>query len=357
VRIALIAPVWFSVPPRRYGGIERVVSLLAEGLVAHGHDVTVFASGDSTSAGRLAWLYEVSPSDQIGQMLPELEHALFSLLRARDFDIVNDHTSPLGAALGGLIDAPFLHTVHGPVGGREGDVYENVRALSPAVRLISISYSQRRGRPDLPWLANCYNALDRQQWPFSADERNAAKGSFLLFLGRMGDEKGAGRAIEVARAARAPLKIAAKCVEPDEVRYFEASVKPHLGGDIEWLGEVGDEEKRALLREARALLHPIQWDEPFGLVMIEAMACGTPVVAIRRGSVPEVVLDGVSGIVVDDHREMPDALVAADRLDPRAIRRVVEERFTVERLVESYLQAYRALLGREDGLAAPASSP
>lgn len=354
MRIALVAPVWFPVPPRQYGGIERVVALLADGLLAHGHDVKLFASGDSSTRAPVEWLYERAPSEDIGQLVPELHHALFALGRWRTFDVVHDHTGPLGAALGGLIGAPFVHTVHGTVDGRGGELYERACILARRTRLIAISHSQRSANPRLPWLATCHNGIDVDAWPFSARNRKADRRDWLLFLGRMGHDKGAHRAIEVARAAGLPLKIAAKCIEPGERAYFEEHVRPFLGDGVEYLGEVGERDKLELLRHARALLHPIAWEEPFGLVMVEAMACGTPVVAVGRGSVPEVVEHGRSGVVVADHRAMPDAIFRADRLDPTEIRRSVEERFSARRLVEGYLAAYAALLAErvEDETAA-----
>lgn len=345
MRIALIAPVWFAVPPPRYGGIERVVALLADGLVERGHDVTLFASGGSQSRARLVSLYDRPPSERLGQLEPELVHEIFALDRAHHFDVVNDHTGPLGAALGGLVDAPFVHTVHGPVNGHAGEVYASTCRIARRTKLIAISESQRRHRPDLRWVATCRNALDLRDYGVLAPLTDEPRGDFLLFLGRMGDDKGAHRAIDVARAARMPLKIAAKCIEPEEQRYFEERIRPRLGRDVEFLGEVGHTEKLALLRRARALLHPIAWEEPFGLVLIEAMACGTPVVATKRGSIPEVVPHGRGGVLVDHIEEMPDALARAALLDPEEIREVVVEQFSAARMVDDYLDAYAAVLG------------
>ncbi|HEU0247905.1 MAG TPA: glycosyltransferase, partial [Gaiellaceae bacterium] len=259
LRIALLAPVWFPVPPPLYGGIESVVSLLAEGLGDAGHDVTVFAAGDSRTDARLTWVYEQAPSERIGEPLPELRHVLACYERAGEFDVISDHTGPLAAALGGLSVAPVLHTVHGPVDGELGDALEQIARISPHVRLVSLSHNQRRPHPSLPWVANCPNAIDPSRFRWSS-----VRGDYMAFLGRMGPDKGCHHALAVAQETGLPLKIAAKCREPDERAYFAEQVEPHLGGTIEFLGEIGHEEKVELLRNARVTLFPIEWEEPFG---------------------------------------------------------------------------------------------
>jgi glycosyltransferase involved in cell wall biosynthesis len=339
LRIAILAPVWFPVPPPGYGGIEWIVSLLADGLVDAGHEVTLFASGESQTKATLSAVFDEAPSERIGQTFWELQHLVAALERAGEFDLVNDHTGLLGAALGGALPIPLVHTVHGPLTGDPGRLYESVARLAPDLRLISISRNQRRPYPDLPWVANVPNALDFRLY---ADEPR--RGDYLLFLGRMTEEKGCHRAVEIARELDLPLKMAGKNREPAEQEYFRSFVEPHLSDSIEYLGEVTNGEKLELLRGARATLFPIDWEEPFGLVMIESMACGTPVIATRRGAVPEVIEHGVSGIVVDDYREMAAALDEADRLDPAAIRRYAEEWFSAGRMVADYLDAYRATL-------------
>jgi glycosyltransferase involved in cell wall biosynthesis len=337
VKIALLAPVWYPVPPTGYGGIEWVVWLLADGLVDAGHDVTLFASGGSTTKARLQSVFEEAPSHLIGRTLPDLRHALACYERAGEFDVVNDHSGMLACALGGTIETPVVHTVHGPLDAEPGEIYERLAHVSPRVSLISISYNQRRPRPDLPWIANCPNALDFSLYPVKPHP-----GDYLLFLGRMSPDKGCHRAIAVARETGLPLKIAGKRREPKEVRYFHEFVEPHLGDGIEYLGEVTHGHKVELLQNARATLFPIEWEEPFGLVMLESMACGTPVIATRWGAVPEVIEHGRSGIIVDDYRVMPAALDDADELDPIECRRYVEERFGPERMVADYVEAYQA---------------
>ena len=341
MRIALLAPAWFPVPPTGYGGIEWVVSLLADGLVGAGHDVTLFASGDSRTKARLVSIFPEARPREIGRTAPELLHALTCFEHADEYELVNDHSGPLGAALGGTVATPVVHTVHGPLVGRPGELYEKVAAVARGVGLVSLSENQRRPRPDLPWLASIPNALDLSAFPVRPH-----RGDYLLFLGRLSPEKGAHRAIEVAHATGLPLRIAGKMHDRAEKEYFDNEVRPRLGADVEYLGEVTHEEKVALLQDARVTLFPIEWEEPFGLVMIESMACGTPVIATRRGAVTEVVAHGRSGIVVDDYREMPAALAAADRLDPLECRRYVEERYSPERMVRDYEEAFERLVAR-----------
>jgi glycosyltransferase involved in cell wall biosynthesis len=341
LRIAVLSPVWFPVPPTGYGGIEWIVWLLADGLVEAGHDVTLFASGDSRTKAKLDWIYETAPSERIGMTLPEVHHSLHCYEQAADFDVINDHSGLPGAAMGGAVQTPVLHTVHGPLDSEAGTIYEQIARVSPGVGLISISMNQRRPKPDLPWVANCPNALDFSLYPVQPH-----RGDYLLFLGRMSPDKGCHRAIDVAVTAGLPLKIAGKKREALEQSYFDQYVEPHLGSQIEYLGEVTHGEKVELLQDARATLFPIEWEEPFGLVMIESMACGTPVIATRRGAVSEVIEHGVSGVIVDDYRIMAAALEEADRLDPYEIRRYAERNFSPERMVGDYLDAYRAAVER-----------
>ncbi|HMJ01073.1 MAG TPA: glycosyltransferase family 4 protein [Gaiellaceae bacterium] len=343
LRVAVLSPVWFPVPPTGYGGIELVVSLLADGLADAGHEVTLFASGDSLTKGTLAYVFDRAPSELIGRSLPELRHAMACYRRADEFDVINDHSGITGAALGGLVDTPVLHTVHGPLDTHEAqDAYGAIAETSRGVGLISISENQRRPMPDLPWAATIPNAID-----FSLYPAKPHRGDYLLFLGRFSPDKGAHRAVAVAMELDMPLKLAGKNREPKERQYFAEFIEPHLGhGGIEYLGEVTHGEKVELLQDARATLFPIEWEEPFGLVMVESMACGTPVIATRYGAVPEVIEDGRSGIIVDNYRQMAEALERADALDPMECRRYVEERFAPERMVGDYERTYREALDR-----------
>jgi glycosyltransferase involved in cell wall biosynthesis len=341
VKIALISPVWFPVPPTGYGGIEWVVSLLADGLADAGHDVTLFASGDSRTKAELAFVYKIAPSADIGRSQVEIRHALACFERAAEFDVIHDHSGPPAAVIAGAVSTPTLHTVHGPLLGEPGDLYAQIARVAPTTRLVSVSMNQRAPHPELPWLANVPNALDFSVYPMQPH-----RGDYLLFLGRMNPEKGAHRAIAVAMETGLPLKIAGKRREPAEQQYFHEFVEPHLReGHIEYLGEVTHGEKVELLQNARATLFPVDWEEPFGLVMIESMACGTPVIATRRGSVPEVVEEGRTGVIVDDYTGMAASIELADALDPADLRRAAEERFSRGRMVDEYVAAYHAAIG------------
>jgi glycosyltransferase involved in cell wall biosynthesis len=211
MRVAVLSPVWFPVPPNGYGGIEWIVSLLADGLVEEGHEVTLFASGDSTTKARLEAVFDVAPSEWIGHTFWELRHAVSCLSRAAEYDVISDHTGLLGLALGSTGKTPFVHTVHGPLSGEPGALYEHVVAMAPHAALISVSDAQRRPKPHLPWVATCRNALDLGLYPFSP-----SRGDYLLFLGRMTKDKGAHRAVAVALEAGLPLKLVGKCREPLE---------------------------------------------------------------------------------------------------------------------------------------------
>jgi glycosyltransferase involved in cell wall biosynthesis len=339
VRIAIIAPAWFAVPPTRYGGIEWVVSILADGLVDDGHEVTLFAAGDSQTKARLVTSYDDPPSMRIGLALPDLHHALTCFANADQFDLINDHSGPLSAALGGASAAPVCHTVHGPLTGEPGDVYSLIDRVSPSVGLISISDHQRTPLPDINWLATCHNAIAMDAYPFHESDEG-----YLLFLGRMSPDKGAHNAVRVAAEMGLPMILAGKMHDVAEREHFKANVEPFLSDDIRYVGEVSHDEKVRLLQRARATVFPIQWPEPFGLVMVESMACGTPVLATRLGAVPEVVEHGRSGLVVDTITEMAACIPALLALDPVDVRAVAEERFSATRMVDAYERAYERLL-------------
>ncbi|MGH9069464.1 MAG: glycosyltransferase family 4 protein [Acidimicrobiales bacterium] len=334
----MVAPPYFSVPPDGYGGVEAVVADLVDALVGRGHQVTLLgAGGHGTRAQRFLATYLTPPSERLGEPLPEVVHAAHAglLLDGLDADVVHDHTlaGPL-LARGRL--RPTVVTTHGPVSGEPGDYY---RALGNTVGLVAISGAQRATAPDLPWLATVHNAVRLETFPFRAD-----KEGFALFLGRFHPDKGSHLAIDAARAAGLPIVLAGKCTEPVERDYFTREVQPRLGPDITFVGVAGAVAKRDLLARAACLVFPICWEEPFGLVMIEAMACGTPVVALRRGAVPEVVVDGQTGVIVDDPADLPRGIEEARRLDPAACRRHVSANFTTAVMAAGYEAAYRRAL-------------
>jgi len=338
LRVAMVAPPYFSVPPDGYGGVEAVVADLVDALGPLGHHVTLLAVGDSgTTAGAFVQVDPVPSSARLGEALPEVLHAarVWRLLQEHRVDLVHDHTLA-GALLAPARGVPTLVTAHGPVSGDLGGVY---RALGDAVHLVALSENQRGQAPDLPWVATVPNAVRVATFPFRAD-----KDDFALFLGRFHPEKAPHVAIDAARAAGVPLVLAGKCSEPVEREYFRTEVEPRLGPGVELLGVADATTKRDLLSRARCLLFPICWDEPFGLVMVEALACGTPVVALRWGAVPEVVDDGVTGIVVDKEEDLVDAVHASAALSPYACRSAAEERFDVSRMAAAYERVYRELL-------------
>jgi glycosyltransferase involved in cell wall biosynthesis len=340
LRVAIIAPCWFAVPPLGYGGIERIVALLADGLVAKGHEVTLFASGGSRTDATLVSPFPEPPSPRIGQSNPALEHALACLVRADEFDVINDHSGAMAAALLGLArSTPGCHTVHGPLTGEDGRIYHGIASASPQVGLISLSLSQRTPAADLPWLANCPNALDLERY-----RPGDGKDDFVLFLGRMAREKGPSRAIRAARELGLEIRLAGKLQDIEEVAHFDSEVRPLLGPGVEYLGEVSLDEKVELLQRARATIFPISWPEPFGLVMIESMACGTPVVATRFGAVPEVIEDGVGGVIVDDEHDLVAGLERALMMSGADARDVAVRRFSPGRMVDDYTDAYARLL-------------
>jgi glycosyltransferase involved in cell wall biosynthesis len=339
MRIALICTPWYRVPPRGYGGIEQVVALLADGLVARGHDVTlVGVDGTGSRAQRFVSTFDRPQGARIGSALPEVVHAARSweALRDLDVDLVHDH-STAGPLLAPARSCPTVVTAHNDVAGEHGDV---LRALAPHLSVVAISRHQRGLSPDLPWVGTVHNGVDVSRYTFSVD-----KGDYVLFLGRASREKAPHVAIDAARAAGRRIVLAAKCVEEVERRYYDEQIAPRLGPDVEWMGEVGAATKRSLLAGAAALVFPIAWDEPFGLVMIEAMASGTPVVALRRGAVEEVVEHGVTGWVCDAEDELAARLRDVGDLDPEVCRRHVVDRFSAETMVTRYERVYERVLG------------
>ncbi len=338
LHVAMVAPPYFDVPPTAYGGIETVVADLVDSLVARGHEVTLIGAGrHATQAQRFITTYDVGPADRLGEPMPEMVHAakVAAILDNLDVDVIHDHTmaGPL-MARGRL--TPTVVTAHGPVGGDFGDYYQ---ALGDTVQLVAISDAQRSTGPDLTWAATVHNAIRAETFPFSPK-----KEEYALFLGRFHPEKSPHLAIDAARAAGLPIVLAGKCSEPIERAYFAREVEPRIGRDVTIFGVADAAAKRRLLSRAACMLFPICWEEPFGLVMIEAMVCGTPVVALRRGAVPEVIMDGQTGIIVDDPAELPDGIARARELDPVACRKHVEANFTVEIMAEGYEMVYRQAL-------------
>jgi glycosyltransferase involved in cell wall biosynthesis len=336
MKIALIAPPWLPVPPPLYGGTETVIDRLARGFVASGHEVVLFTTGDSTCPVSKSWELATSAADRMGNAVTEIHHLSHAYEAAGQFDIVHDHTviGPIFAHQ--LGDLPVVTTNHGPFNDELLSMY---RSISPRVPIIAISHDQARTAGDLPIAAVIHHGLDVEEFPVGN-----GGGGYFAYLGRMDATKGVRTAAAVARRAGVPLLIAAKKREPAEKAYFESEVQPLLGHGVEYLGEIGGREKLDLLGGARALLNPIQWHEPFGLVMIEALACGTPVLAYPNGAAPEIIDHGVTGFLCDDEDALETALHQVDRIDRRACRAAVERSFSTTRMVRDHIDLFERLL-------------
>jgi glycosyltransferase involved in cell wall biosynthesis len=342
LKIAQIAPLIESVPPRLYGGTERIVSYLTEELVALGHDVTLFASGDSITAANLvpcvpkALRLDAGVRDPIPYYMLMLDRVR---RRADEFDVLHFHIDQFHFPLFRPISGRTVTTLHGR---------QDLPDLLPLylgfgdMPLVSISNAQRRPVPNANFVETVHHGIPTALHRATTDVR----GGYLAFLGRISPEKRPDRAISIARALGIPLKIAAKVDRADEI-YFKTEIEPLLeGGGVEFIGEIGDHQKTQFLGEAQALLFPVDWPEPFGLSMIEAMACGTPVLAFRCGSVPEIVEDGVTGAIVETMEEAIAALPRVIELDRKKVRQRFEQRFSATRMANDYVGIYRSLLAK-----------
>ena len=333
----MLAPISWRVPPRHYGPWEQFVSLLTEGLVERGIDVTLFAAADSVTSARLVGTiptgYSEDPS--LDPKVWEGLHIATVFEQASEFDLIHNNFDFLPLTYSGLVDTPVLTTIHGFSSEKIVSVFERYQGRG---HYVAISDADRH--PKLHYEATIHHGIRMDTFPLVE-----AAGDYLLFFGRIHPHKGAAEAIEAARRAGLPLTIAG-IVQDRE--YFERSVEPHVDGDrVRYIGSVGPDERGAVLGGARALLHLISFEEPFGFSVIESMACGTPVIATRRGSMPELVRDGVNGSLVDSLDEVRDAIDAAERLDRAAVRASVEERFDVRRMVEEYIEVYRRVVERD----------
>jgi glycosyltransferase involved in cell wall biosynthesis len=345
LRIAQVAPLSESVPPQLYGGTERVVAYLTDELVRQGHQVTLFASGDSRTRAQLVpvWPRALRLGGEPGDFL--MHHLLMVEVvarRAREFDVLHFHIAHIHESVARRLATPHVTTLHGRLDlPGVAAFYREV----PDVPLISISDAQRVPLPEGNWVRTVHHGLPPDLLPFHAEPDR-----YLAFLGRISPEKRVDRAIAIAKACGVPLRIAAK-VDPADRDYFEREIAPLLDHPlVEFAGEIGEAQKAAFLGHARALLFPIDWPEPFGLVMIEAMACGTPMSAFRGGSVEEIVDDGISGFVVEDIDAAAAAVGRIDAVDRRGCRRTFERRFTDERMAADYVRVY------EEAIAAHRSS-
>jgi glycosyltransferase involved in cell wall biosynthesis len=355
MRIGLVAPPWVPVPPTRYGGTESIIDNLARGLVDRGHDVVLFTVGASTCPVERRWLFE-EPAEPIGAGEPEAAHVLAAYTSlAPDVDVVHDHTE-LGPLLEPSLAAatsagvPVVLTLHGP----PTDAVRRL-LLSHAARhaaLVAISESQRGLAPDLPFTRVIHHGID-----LDLHKQGPGGGGYLMFVGRMSPDKGVHRAVDIARRADLPLVIAAKMWEQSEVDYFRAEVKPRLHDGVELLLDAEPAHRLELLGRAEALLNPICWAEPFGLVMAEALACGTPVVGSPYGAAPEIVDEGVTGFLRESDEELVDALGRLGELDREACRLAAVERFSTERMARDHERLYQQLVDTARARAVTAVDP
>jgi glycosyltransferase involved in cell wall biosynthesis len=346
----MIAPLEMRVPPVAYGGTELVVSLLTEELVRRGHAVTLFASGDSLTNARLIagsprFLRGSGHNSGIYTML----NVVSCLEQAGDFDIIHNHTCFEGMATAGLVSTPVLTTLHGGLQGDWLRLFESYKGWYNTISRSAKGLLPAKGR----FAGVIYNSIDQETYPFNSGPRE----DYLLFLSRISREKGAHLAIEVARRVGRRLILAGN-VDSVDAAYFEKEILPAIDGNlVVYVGEADYDMKRRLFASASCLLAPITWDEPFGLFMVEAMACGTPVIALRKGAAPELVIHGETGFVVDDIEGMAQAVGLLDAIDPVACRQEVEERYSVGRMTDDYLAAYSRIASCEElPIPAPESS-
>jgi glycosyltransferase involved in cell wall biosynthesis len=336
MRIGLIAPPWVPVPPPRYGGTEAVVDRLARGFVEAGADVLLYTTGDSTCPVPREWVLPTAQHERIGAGVVELRHLIHAYEAMQDCDIVHDHTvfGPVYADR-----FPWLRVVttnHGPFNDELLDIYG---AMAYRVPIIAISHAQAAAAHRVPIAAVIHHGIDVDEVPVGE-----GRGGYLLFLGRMSATKGAREAALVARSAGVPLLMAAKMREREEYAYFEEHVEPLLGAEVQYVGEIGGAHKERLLADALALVNPIAWPEPFGLVMVEALAAGTPVLTFPEGAAPEIVDDGVTGFLCRSVADMAASVAQIPTLERSKCRAAVEERFSTQRMVNDHLELFDYLL-------------
>src|SRR3984885_6585527 len=342
LRIAMLAPPWISVPAPGYGGVESVVSTLTEALVRRGHDVTLFCAPGSVSRANVVPLLDKSPPDEIERALYEVDQvgqAFDAIDSANDgdrFDVVHDHCGFPGLAMANRISTPIVHTLHGPFTPETAAFYAR---HGHKATLVGISSAQLVSAPlGLGPIASIPNPIDLRAWPLQ--ER---KGDYLLWVGRVTPEKGPHRAIAAARAVDVPLVLVG-VIQPGQQAFFDREIAPHIDGErVRFVGEVGGSAKRSLFARARGLLMPIRWNEPFGMVMVEALACGTPVIAFPEGAARELVIDGKTGFLVKDERAMAVAVGQLSRLSPRDCRAWVSRHCDVEVVAAAYERTYRSV--------------
>ncbi|MBI2599338.1 glycosyltransferase family 4 protein [Candidatus Daviesbacteria bacterium] len=348
LRIAQIAGIAERVPPHYYGGTERVVYSLTEELVKRGHNVTLFASGNSQTSAKLVAIFpkslrEVRWGNIYGPNILTLLNIGYAYQQQNQFDIIHDHNNYLSLPTANLSQTPVVMTLHGALGVNEKRIFENLQHPF----LVTISKAQSKSAPNLNYIGNVYHGLKMNNYPFFQKD-----GGYLLFVGRISREKGLHLAIEVAQYLDMPLIIAAKLNTtvdaPHDVQYFHEYIEPKLSSQIRWIGEVDEKQRNLLMSNATCLLHPITWPEPFGLTVIEAMACGCPVVTFNLGSMPEIIENGKTGFIVDGIDGMVGAVANIKKIQRRVCREYVLERFTVEKMTDGYEKIYQQVLEKQE---------
>jgi glycosyltransferase involved in cell wall biosynthesis len=345
MKIGLLVPPWLPVPPPSYGGTEAVVDRLARGFAARGHDVLLWSTGDSTCPVPTGWRFDRARPEDIGDMSVELEHvrAGYEAMVTWGADVIHDHTLSGPGFSGVHAHCPVVTTCHGPFDSVLGDLY---RQISTRVPVVAISHDQASRAEGIRVQCVIHHGIDVEEIPVG-DGVGDERGPYLLHVGRMCADKGIPNAIGAARRAGQRLVIAAKMREPLEHQYFRTCVEPLLGHGVEYVGEVDQQRRNELMGAATALLNPIQWHEPFGLVMIEAMACGTPVIALRKGAVPEIVDEGVTGFVRDDEAGLVEAIERVGSLDRAVVRSTVAARFDTMRMVDQHVALFEELVRQQ----------
>ena len=350
LRIAVVAPPWISMPPQGYGGIELVVDLLCRELLRRGHDLTVFGcigSDPELNVVPMAgddWLSDLGTPDQRVREATYLRR-VYEFIKGNRFDVVHEHTEYPGITLAHTVGlaCPVVATMHGPIGPKE---LEFLREVDREIGLVAISESQKEGNEEIHWAAVVYNAVDVDAMRFSTQNDN-----YLLQLARINPDKGQHVAIEVARRVGIPLVLAGKLDgDPQSQQYFAEEIEPHIGEQVRWISDVAGEEKKDLLAFARAMLFPLDWEEPFGLAMVEAMASGTPVIAFPRGAACELVEPGVTGFLGETVEALAELVNRTGEIDPEGCRASVADRFNASRMTDGYEAVYEVALSRHGGL-------